>query len=332
MKALTVTAYGGPDVLTLTEAPCPTPKPGEILVRLVASPVSQADVMMRAGTPKAARLMLGLRRPKAAIPGTGFAGVVEETGPGVTAFAPGDAVFGETALGFATHAEYVAVPANGLVMALPEGLSFEAAAPLCDGALTAWNFLYRLGGLAAGQRVLINGASGSLGTMAVQIARAAGAQVTAVCSAKNAGLLRRLGADEVIDYRAADFWREGARYDIVFDTVGKVPFRRAKRALKLRGRYLSPVLGAGLMLTTLTSRLGRRRALFQATGLQAHEVLHPMLAEIAAMAGRGELITVIDRAYPLEEAAAAHAHVETGHKVGNVVLRIGEAPAVSAAA
>ncbi|NDU99393.1 NAD(P)-dependent alcohol dehydrogenase [Pseudoroseicyclus tamaricis] len=332
MKALKVTAYGGPDVLALTDAPRPTPKAGEILIRNVASPVSQADVMMRAGTPRAARLMLGLRRPRAAIPGTGFAGRVVEVGPGVTAFAPGDAVFGETALGFATHAEYVAVPADGLVMPLPPGLDFQAAAPLCDGALTSWNFLYRLGEMTAGQRVLINGASGSLGTMAVQIARDAGAHVTAVCSGKNAALVRRLGADEVIDYHAADFWKEGARYDIVFDTVGKVPFRRARRALRPGGRYLSPVLDLGLMLATLTSRLGRRRAMFQATGLQKHEVLRPMLAEMTAMAASGALTTVIDRVYPLAEASAAHAHVEAGHKVGNVVLSIAAAESDAAAA
>ncbi|WP_373355194.1 NAD(P)-dependent alcohol dehydrogenase [Pseudoroseicyclus sp. CXY001] len=329
MKALTVPAYGAPGVLTLTEAPRPTPGPTEILVRVIAAPVSRADVMMRAGTPRFARLVIGLRRPKAPIPGTGLAGVVEEVGAEVTRFAPGDAVFGERALGFSTHAEFVTLPEDGLVVRKPANASFDSVAPLGDGALTAWNFLYRLGGLREGMEVLINGGSGGLGTMAVQIARDAGARVTAICSAKNAALVRRLGAERVIDYRDEDVTEGDARFDIIFDTLGTLKIRRARRLLTPTGRYLSPVLGLPLLVAMLTSR---GRVTFQATGLQSHEVLRPMLEELAVMVRQGSLVTVIDRIYPLEEAAAAHAHVETGHKVGNVILSVAEAPAgVSAA-
>ncbi len=323
MKAVIANAYGGPEVLSIQEIDRPTPKDNEILVKIYASAVTQADVMMRTGKPLFGRLFLGLRKPKAAVPGTAFAGKVEAVGRRVSRFAVGDDVFGETTIGFHAHAQFVTVPEDGIVETIPMTMSYEEAAPVTDGALTVHNFLTRLVTIQPGQKVLINGAAGGLGTSAVQLAKHLGAEVTAVASWRNAAFLRDLGADHVIDYGAEDFTRRRGAYDVIFDTVGKVPFGKAKRALTSDGVYLSPVLGLGLLLRMLwTGRFGRKKAKFSATGLLPHAELSNRLAEVKTLIEDCALKTIIDRRYGLDQIAEAHEYVQSGRKRGNVVLEI----------
>ncbi|WP_297109742.1 NAD(P)-dependent alcohol dehydrogenase [uncultured Devosia sp.] len=323
MKAVIANAYGGPEVLVIQEIERPVAKDNEILVKIYASAVTQADVMMRTGKPLFGRIFLGLRKPKAAVPGTAFAGKVEAVGRNVTRFAVGDDVFGETTIGFHAHAQFVAVPEDGIIQTIPMAMSYEEAAPVTDGALTVHNFLTRLVTIQPGQKVLINGAAGGLGTSAVQLAKHLGAEVTAVASGRNAGFLRDLGADHVIDYTTEDFTRRRSAYDVIFDTVGKVPFGKARRALTSDGVYLSPVLGLGLLFRMLwTGKFGRRKAMFSATGLLPHAELSNRLTEVKTLIEDGALKTIIDRRYDLDQIAEAHEYVQSGHKRGNVVLEI----------
>lgn len=323
MKAVIANAYGGPEVLVIQEIERPVAKDNEILVKIYASAVTQADVMMRTGKPLFGRIFLGLRKPKAAVPGTAFAGKVEAVGRNVTRFAIGDDVFGETTIGFHAHAQFVAVPEDGIVETIPMAMSYDEAAPVTDGALTVHNFLTRLVSIQPGQKVLINGAAGGLGTSAVQLAKHLGAEVTAVASGRNAGFLRDLGADHIIDYTTEDFTRRRSAYDVIFDTVGKVPFSKARRALTSDGVYLSPVLGLGLLFRMLwTGKFGRRKAMFSATGLLPHAELSNRLTEVKTLIEEGALKTIIDRRYGLDQIAEAHEYVQSGHKRGNVVLEI----------
>ena len=323
MKAVIANAYGGPEVLSIQEIDRPTPRDNEVLVKIYASAVTQADVMMRTGKPLFGRIFLGLRKPKAAVPGTAFAGKVEAVGRDVTRFAVGDDVFGETTIGFHAHAQFVAVPEDGIIQTIPMTMSYEEAAPVTDGALTVHNFLTRLVTVRPGQKVLINGAAGGLGTSAVQLAKHLGAEVTAVASGRNASFLRQLGADHVIDYTTEDFTQRRGAYDVIFDTVGKVPFGKARRALTQDGVYLSPVLGLGLLFRMLwTGKFGRRKARFSATGLLPHADLSVRLAEVKALIEDGALKTIIDRRYGLDQIAEAHEYVQSGHKRGNVVLEV----------
>ena len=323
MKAVIAKAYGGPEVLSIQEIERPAPKDNEVLVKTYASAVTQADVMMRTGKPLFGRLFLGLRKPRAAVPGTAFAGKVEAVGRAVTRFAVGDDVFGETTVGFHAHAQFVTVPEDGIIQTIPMTMSYEEAAPVTDGALTVHNFLTRLVTIQPGQKVLINGAAGGLGTSAVQLAKHLGAEVTAVASRRNLGFLRDLGADHVIYYAAEDFTRRRGAYDVIFDTVGKVPFGKARRALTSDGVYLSPVLGLGLLFRMLwTGKFGRRKARFSATGLLPHAELSSRLAEVKTLIEDGALKTIIDRRYGLEQIAEAHGYVQSGHKRGNVVLEV----------
>ncbi len=321
MKAVMYTRYGPPDVLQVREVDKPVPQANELLVAVHASSVTAADSMMRQGKPFYGRLFLGLAGPKHPIPGTGFAGIVEAVGDRVTRFKPGDAVLGESTFGPGANAEYLCVAEDGVVAAMPASLSFPEAAPLCDGALTSWAFLKDLGHVQPGQRVLINGASGSLGTAAVQIAKHLGAEVTGVCSARNVALVKSLGADHVIDYTRQDFTASGQTYHVIFDTVGKRSFSRCKGSLTEQGVYLSPVLGLRLLLQMLwTARFSSKKAMFSATGLRAAPELRDFLAELVELIEAGALKSVTDRRYPLEAAADAHRYVDQGHKRGNVVL------------
>lgn len=323
MRAVVATGYGSTDVLKLTTMPRPEPDARSLCVRVLATNVSAADSMMRRGDPAYARLFLGVRRPKAAVPGTGFAGVVSAVGDAVTEFAVGDAVFGEAGVAFGAHAEFVCVPSDGIVLRKPQEISFSDAAALCDGPLTSLNFLARMAEVQPGQRVLINGASGSLGTAAVQLAKAMGAEVTGVCSAKNAALVRELGADEVIDYSADDFTARRDTYDVIYDTVGKRSFRACEPALRAGGTYLSPVLSLGLLLQMAwTAVVGSKRARFDATGLRPAGELREMLADIARRMVAGQLRLITDRTYRLDQIAAAHAYVDTNRKRGNVIVSL----------
>ena len=323
MKAITYTRYGSPDVLRLQELAMPVAAEGELLVRIHAASVTAADGMMRAGTPWIGRLFLGVLRPKNPVPGTGFAGEVVACGAGVRQYQTGDRVFGETIFGFGSNAQYLRVAESGVIAHLPDNVSYEAAAPVCDGAMTGMNFLHNLAGIQAGQRVLINGASGSLGSAAVQIARLAGAHVTAVCSAGNADMVRDLGADQVIDYARDDFTASAQRWDIIYDTVGKSSFSRCKPVLSAQGQYLSPVLGLALLWQMLWSaRSGGKKAKFSATGALPAKELRRLLAQLRDLYADGALQSFIDRRYDLSGAAEAHRYIATGRKRGNVVLCI----------
>lgn len=321
MKAMVVTGYGTPDVLQLQQLPTPEPQAHELLVRVLTSAATTADAMMRTGTPYFGRLFLGWSRPKRPIPGTGFAGIVEAVGSAVQDFQVGDCVFGETGFQFSANAEYLTIAEDGIVLPLPDHLEAAEAAGLCDGPLTSFNFLHELAHVQAGQRVLINGASGALGTAAVQLAVYWGAEVTAVCSASNAGLVRSLGATQVIDYQTQDFTASEERYDCIYDTVGKRSFRDCKRVLTPNGLYLSPVLEMPLLMAMLwTSIKGGQKAKFAATGVNTPSTIKTMLKQVLTIHQLGKLTTVIDRQFPLEKLAEAHRYIDTGRKKGNVVM------------
>jgi NADPH:quinone reductase-like Zn-dependent oxidoreductase len=321
MKAIVATGYGAPDVLKLQQVEKPQPKENEVLVKVHASSATTADGMMRTGKPYFGRLMTGLTKPKHAIPGTGFAGVVETVGKNVTSFKTGDRVFGETTLGFSTNAEFVAVPENGVILPMPENMSFAEGATYGDGHVTSLNFLKEIAQIKPGQKVLINGASGSLGTAAVQLAKFFGAEVIGVTSTRNVGLVKSLGADHVIDYTKKDFTKVNETYDVIFDTVGKSSFSKSKKILSESGLYVSPVLKFSLLLQmTRTSVFGKKKAKFAATGLRSDAELKSMINELVEIFKEGRLKTVIDRQYPLEKVAEAHTYIASGHKKGNVVI------------
>ncbi|HAX79783.1 MAG TPA: NAD(P)-dependent alcohol dehydrogenase [Cyanobacteria bacterium UBA11372] len=323
MKAIVCTKYGSPDVLELKEVEKPNPKENEVLIRVYAASATAADCMMRQGTPFYGRIFLGLMKPKNPITGTGFAGVIEAVGKEVKLFKAGDSVFGETGIGFSTNAEYVCLPEDGVLATLPHNMTYEEAAPLCDGALTSWSFLKDIGKIQSGKSVLINGASGSLGSAAVQIAKYFGAEVTGVCSTTNLEMVKSLGADKVIDYTKEDFTKTEQRYDIIFDTVGKSSFSRCQDSLRENGVYLSPVLSLPLLFQMIwTSKIGNKKAKFSATGLRPVSELRVLLNELKDCIEAGKIKSIVDRSYPLKQTAEAHRYIETGHKKGNVVITV----------
>ncbi|MEQ8910178.1 MAG: NAD(P)-dependent alcohol dehydrogenase [Vicingaceae bacterium] len=321
MKATVATGYGSAEVLQFKEVKKPTPKSNEVLVKVMTASATTADAMMRSGKPYIARLFVGLRKPKKAIPGTGFAGIIEQVGHEVSDFKVGDRVFGETAFGFSSNAEYLTISEKGVILHMPENLDFTEAANFCDGHLTSYNFLKELAQLKRGQKVLINGASGALGTSAIQIAKYLGAEVTAVCSGRNMGLVRSLGADEVIDYQQKDFTKGKIKYDYVYDTIGKSSFSACQAILTEKGVYLSPVLKFPLLLQMIkTSLFGQQKAKFEATGANKEEKLRNLLSEVLDIYKAGKLKTIIDRQFPLEKVAEAHQYIDSGRKKGNVVI------------
>lgn len=323
MKAVFVTNYGGPEVLEVKETARPVPKENEILVKVRAASITTADSMMRSGTPRLARLFIGINRPKKPIIGTGFAGVVVETGNGVTGFETGKAVFGLTGMNFAANAEYVCIPTSGVVLPMPDYLSFEAAAVMYDGPTTSLNFLKNLAGLQAGQKVLVNGASGSLGVAAVQIAKHMGAEVTAVCSTANISLVKSLGADHVIDYKEVDFTKGSIQYDVIYDTVGKSSFTKAKKVLTDNGTYMSPVLDFKLMMQMMANGLrGGKKAKFDATGMKPVQEFKSMIEDLKEIFKAGKYNMVIENRYTMEQIVDAHRYIDSGRKRGNVVMSI----------
>ena len=321
MKAIVATGYGSPEVLQFQEVIKPVPKSNEVLVKVMTASATTADAMMRTGKPYIARLFVGLTKPKKAIPGTGFAGIVEQVGDDVKDIAVGTRVFGETTFGFSSNAEYLTVSSQGVILHMPENLDFAEAANFCDGHLTSFNFLHEVARVKPGQKVLINGASGALGTSAIQIAKHLGAHVTGVCSGRNAGLVKSLGADHVIDYQQKDFTKSSEQYDIVYDTIGKSSFTRCKRILTPNGTYLSPVLKFPLLLhMVITSLGGKQKAKFEATGANKEDKLRQMLSNVLDIYKAGKLKTYIDRQFPLEKLSEAHQYIDSGRKKGNVVI------------
>lgn len=321
MKAIVATAYGGPEVLEIQNVPKPHPQENEVVVKVVATTTTTADGMMRTGKPYFGRLMTGLRKPKHQIPGTGFAGYIVETGVDANKFMLGTRVFGETTLGMSANAEFVAVQENGVILPMPDNMSYAEAATYGDGHITSLNFLQEIAEIKAGQKVLINGASGSLGTAAIQLARNFGAEVTGVCSSRNVGLVKSLGADHVIDYTREDFTAGKNKYDLVFDTVGKSSYSKSKNILTESGKYVSPVLKFSLLMQMLwTSIFSKKKAKFAATGLLSDNELRNLISQLSDFFTEGRLNTVIDRQYPLEKVSEAHRYVASGHKKGNVVI------------
>ena len=323
MKAIVCTKYGSPDYLQLQEVAKPVPQDNEVLVKVFATTVTAADSMMRRADPFISRFFLGLFKPKKAIMGTGFAGKIEAIGKSVKNYKVGDEVFGETSVNFGANAEYVCLPEDGIFLPKPATLSYEEAATFSDGPLTSFNFLKNLGKIKKGQRVLINGASGSLGTAAVQLAKYYGAEVTGICSTRNLEMVRALGANKVIDYTTTDFTKTQQTYDLIYDTVGKLSFSTCKGSLTPDGIYLSPVLNLGLLFQMLwTSKIGSKKAIFSATGLRPGSELKSFLKKLINIVEKGGLKSVIDKRYPLEQTAEGHRYVDSGRKRGNVVIQL----------
>jgi NADPH:quinone reductase-like Zn-dependent oxidoreductase len=300
----------------------PAPKDNEVLIRIYAVAVTTEDSLNRKGEPFIARFVTGLIRPKNPIQGAEFAGEIEAVGKDVKQFKEGDQVFGSTGTGFGCYAEYVCMPEEGMLAIKPANMTYEEAAPVC-GALAAWNYLRDKANIQSGQKVLINGASGAVGTAAVQITKYFGAEVTGVCSTTNLELVKSLGADKVIDYTKEDFTKTGHTYDIIFDVVGKSSFSRCKGSLTQKGFYLSAPLRLPILLQMLwTSKIGSKKAKFSATGLRPVPERLIFLKELIELIEVGKIISVIDRRYPLEQTAEAHRYVEKGHKKGNVVITV----------
>jgi NADPH:quinone reductase-like Zn-dependent oxidoreductase len=321
MRAVVHTKYGAPEVQHLADVDRPKPADNEVLIRVLATTVNQTDIGFRKADPFISRYFSGLRRPKQEILGTELAGVVEAVGAAVTEFAVGDEVFGVNAGRFGAHAEFVCMRESAPLAKKPAGMTFEEAASVCDGAILALTCLRRAG-IHSGQRVLIYGASGSIGTAAVQLARHFDAHVTAVCNTKNIETVRSLGADEVIDYTKEDFTKNDARYDIIFDAVGKHSFRRSRRVLNRGGFFVETDLGfmwQNPLWALLTKRIGDRKLLFPIPKYAKQDVL--FLKELIEA---GQYRAVIDRRYPLELVVEATKYVETRQKTGNVVLTVGQ--------
>jgi NADPH:quinone reductase-like Zn-dependent oxidoreductase len=317
VRAVVNTEYGGPDVLRVLDVECPVPLDDEVLVEVHATTVNRTDCGFRAPWPWFVRLFAGLRRPKRTILGSEFAGVVAEVGSAVKEFSVGDQVFGVNADRFGAHAEYLCVRESAPIAPKPSGTSFEEAAAVCDGAILAMTCL-TWPKLRAGQRILIYGASGSIGTAGVQLAKHIGAHVTAVCNTANLEVVRSLAADEVIDYTVEDFAANGQTYDIVFDAVGKKSFGECKGSLKHGGSYVSTDLGPysqNVPLMLWTRFIGSRKAMMPIPRYTKDKVLR-----IKELIEAGVYRAVIDRTYPLDDAAEATRYVETEQKTGNVVL------------
>ena len=318
MKAIVVTRYGSPDVLQLQEVAKPTPKDHEVLIKIRASSVSSGDSRIRRADPFLVRFFYGFSRPKASILGNEFAGVIEAVGQGVTRFRPGDEVFGAAGFNLGTNAEYITLPEDGPIAHKPANITFEGAAVIPFGATAALHFLRDKANIQPGQKILINGASGSLGTAAIQLAKHFGAEVTAINSGANAELVRSLGADKMIDYTREDFTQSGETYDLIFDSIGKLSFAQSKGSLKEDGLFLAASAGLTEFFQAMwTSIIGGKKV-----GAGVVEEDQSALLFLKDLIETGKLRAVIDRTYTLEETAEAHRYVDKGHKKGNVVIRI----------
>jgi len=316
MKAIVYTKFGPPEVLRLQEMEKPAPKDNEVLIRIYATTVVKEDPDMRASPG-----FNGFLKPKHPILGQELAGEIESIGRDVTRFKPGDQVFGFDMFG--AYAEYKCIPENGALALKPTNLSYKEAASIPNGALTALPFLRDKGNVQSGQRVLIYGASGSVGVAAVQLAKYYGANVTGVCSTANLEWVKTLGADQVIDYTQENFNQNGKTYDIIFDTVGKCRFSACKGSLTDEGIYLATVPTPAIMLHALrTAKSSGKKVRFVAAGLRPTREKIKDLLFLTELIETGKIKPVIDRCYPLEQMAEAHQYVEAGHKKGNVVITL----------
>ena len=319
MKAMVCTTYGPPDVLQLREVEKPVPKDDEVLIKVHAATATTASLNGRKGEPFFTRFFMGLNRPNKNILGQEFAGEIEAVGKDVTRFSAGDQVFGNTGFAFGAHAEFTSLPESAAVVKKPTNMTYEQAAAVIEGGLTALHF-FRKGKIQRGQNVLVIGASGSVGTAAIQVAKHFGAHVTGVSSTANLELVKSLGADGVIDYTKEDFTKNGQTYDIIFDTVGKSSFSRCRGSLTQKGVYLDAGKMATILPMVWTSIFGGKKAILTATYVRPASKMTEDPIVLKELIEAGEIRAVIDRCYPLEQLAEAHRYVETGRKKGNVVM------------
>ena len=322
MKAAVYYKYGSPDVLRLEEIEKPVPGTNEVLIRNYATTVTAVDSIFRKGEAFFARMATGIMKPKNRILGSEFAGEVETVGKNVKKFKPGDKVFGDSSTKGSTHAEYLILREDDPVEIIPELISFEEAASVPYGTLTALPFLRDHGKIKKGDKILIIGASGSVGIYALQFAKIFEADVTAVCSTDNVDLVRSLGADEVIDYRKEDFTRNGKSYDIIFDTVGKSSFRKCKNSLGKGGIFLTTVIGLPILFNMILTSRSEKKAVIAFTGLRKNSEKSEDLTLIKELLQNGRIKSVIDKKYTLDQIKEAHGYVDSGHKKGNVVINI----------
>jgi NADPH:quinone reductase-like Zn-dependent oxidoreductase len=332
LKAIIFETYGPPSVLQLREVEAPTPRDHQVLIKVHATTVSSVECAMRNGDPLVARIFIGLLKPICTTPGEALAGEVVAVGKDVRRLKVGDRVFGSTkgahlfvAAGqdWGACAQYKCLPEGAALAQKPANVTDAEIAGICEGALTALPFLRDVAGLQRGQRILVNGASGSVGTIAVQLARHFGAEVTGVCSTANLELVRSLGAHQVIDYTREDFSRSGQAYDVIFDAVGMSSFSRCRGALGPHGLYMTtrPTLAVSLQMLW-TSRMGGKRAVFAASGLRSLSEKTRDLEFLRELVEAGKLRPVIDRSFTLEQIVEAHRYVEQGHKKGSVVVAV----------
>jgi NADPH:quinone reductase-like Zn-dependent oxidoreductase len=323
VRAVVYDRYGPPEVLRFEEVDRPVPKDDQVLIRIHAAAVNRTDTGLRIPEYWISRLLTGLTRPKRKlrIPGTELAGVVEEAGPAVTGFEVGDRVFGVSAKTAGAWAEFVSLPESAPLARMPDGMSFEEAAGVPDGVILALNIM-EPADLERRRKVLVYGASGSIGTAGVQLAKHFGADVTAVCNSKNVDVVASLGADRVIDYEREDFRKSGQTYDFVFDAVGKLSFKQVKGSLNRGGVYISTDLGPyqqNPFLAMWTRVIGDKRVMFPIPRYKKKDVV--FLKELIEA---GRYRAVIDRTYPFEDVVEANRYVESGQKTGNVVLSISQ--------
>jgi NADPH:quinone reductase-like Zn-dependent oxidoreductase len=320
MKAIVYTKYGPPDVLQLKEVPKPTPKNNEVLIKIYATTVNRTDCGFRKPEyPIIVRCINGLFRPHKNILGSELAGEIEAIGTEVKTFKPGDQVFGLSTSYFGTHAEYICLPEKASITTKPANMTYNEAAAVCDGAYLAMSIIRKIN-FKKVPKIMINGASGSIGSACVQLAKYYGAEITAVCNTKNLTLVKSLGADEVIDYAKEDFTKNGQMYDVVIDAVGKSSFFRCRKLLKPGGIYFSTDLGflsQNLFLALFTPILGGKKVMFSIPKISKEDIVF-----FKELIEAGKYKAVIDKRYSLEQIIEATRYVETGQKTGNVVITI----------
>ncbi|UCH60370.1 MAG: NAD(P)-dependent alcohol dehydrogenase [Anaerolineales bacterium] len=318
MKAITYSTYGSPEVFQLQEVVKPTPKDTEVLIRIHATTAMVMDLSLRKSEPPGSSGLFGLRRPKPIIPGQDLAGEIEALGRKVTRFRIGDQVIGWSSFRLGTYAEYTCLPARGVLFTKPVNMTYEEAATLPVSGLDAV-YLLRKANVQRGEKVLINGAGGNMGTFAVQIAKHFGAEVTGVDSTAKLDMLRSIGADHVIDYTQEDFTQRGESYDVIFDVVGKSSFSSIINCLNLHGRYLTavPEMSQIVRWQWMARRSDKRVIFWTLRSVGRHTDDYTFLKDLIEA---GAVKAIIDRSYPLEQTAEAHRYVETGQKKGNVVI------------
>mgnify|MGYP002640555738 FL=1 len=323
MKAIKYTSYGSPEVLKVVELERPLPADNEILIRIHATTVTATEATFRKGEPYFSRLFTGLTKPKLTTLGEELSGVVETIGKEVTRFKVGDEVFGTAGPKFGANAEYITSSEDGVLAMKPSNMHHGEAAASVDGFLTALPFLRDTGKIQKGQKVLIYGASGSIGSAAVQVAKYYGTDVTAVCSSSNVEWVKALGAKHVIDYTKQDFNITGETYDIIFDAVGKISYAESKKSLSPKGIFLEAGFSMGFLTQALLTSLGNgKKARTAATGLRKPEERMIDLKLLKELLESGQMKPVVDRTFPLDQIVEAHKYVDLGHKKGNVVIAI----------